>query len=284
MEKRTESEVLNQLQSWAQDEACVRAALLTGSRANPKGQVDFLSDYDVVLYVTDWKPFQESDNWLQRFGEVLLRWPMVPRSTFANDWLTRLVVFEDGVRIDFQITESCQIELHDYDNGYRVLVDKEDMTRFLKAPTYTVFNIKKPSNDEFEELINEFWWDATYVPKQLWRNELPFAKYMLDSLLRCNYLHQLIGWYIGAQYDWAVNPGVHGKWFSRYLDRATWDAYKASFAGAEIEDNWHAFFRLCDLFGRLAADTAEQLGYSYPSIIEKKVIDYAIELKQQEGD
>lgn len=280
---RKEAEVLAQIDKWAQEEACIRAVILSGSRADPRGQSDFLSDYDIALYVNDWSRFQNSDNWLNRFGSILVRWPLVPRSTFDSNWLTRLVLFEDGVRIDFQITEARQIDPNEYDNGYRVLIDKDGVTGSLKAPTFTVFNIKKPSRDEFEDLVNEFWWDATYVPKCLWRNELPFAKYMLDHALRYTYLHLLMEWYIGFHHDWAVNLGYHGKWFSRYLDKETWAAYEATYAGAQLEDNWQAFFRLGDLFGRLAAETAEHLGYHYPEDLGKKVTEYAAKLRQTDG-
>lgn len=280
---RSEAEVLAQIDKWAQDETCIRAVILTGSRADPGRQPDFLSDYDIALYVNDWSPFQESDNWLNRFGSILVRWPLGPRSTFDSNWLTRLVLFEDGVRIDFQITEARHIGPNEYDNGHRVLIDKDGMTGSLKAPTFTVFNINKPSRDEFEDLVNEFWWDATYVPKHLRRNELPFAKYMLDDVLRYTYLHRLIEWYIGSQHGWSVNPGYHGKWFSHYLDKQTWADYKASYAGAEIGENWSAFFRLGDLFGRLATEIAEHLGYSYPEDLDKKMTEYAAKLRLADG-
>jgi aminoglycoside 6-adenylyltransferase len=280
MEMRREIEILNQIDRWAQNEACVRAVILTGSRADPKGRSDSLSDYDIALYVDDWGLFLESDSWLTRFGSILIRWPLVPRPTFDINWLTRLVLFEDGVRIDFQITEARQIGPNDYDNGYRVLLDKDGITGSLKAPTFTMFNINKPSRDEFEDMINEFWWDATYVPKHLRRNDLPFAKYMLGDVLRFTHLHRLLEWYIGYRYDWSVNPGCHGKWFSRYLDKETWAAYRASYAGAGIEENWHAFFQLGDLFGRLAAETAAHLGYSYSEDLGRKVTEYAAKLRQ----
>jgi aminoglycoside 6-adenylyltransferase len=281
---RSEAEVLTQINTWAQGDACVRAVILNGSRANSRTQTDFLSDYDLAVYVTDWRKFQESDSWLKRFGSILVRWPLAPCSTFDDNWLTRLILFEDGVRIDFQITEERDIGSNEYDNGFRVITDKDGMTRSLNTPTFSEFNINKPSQDEFEDLVNEFWWDAIYVPKHLCRNELPFAKYMLDSALRYNHLHRLIEWYIGSGHDWSVNPGCHGKWFSRYLDAETWAAYKDSYAGTEIEDNWRAFFRLADLFERLAAETAAHLGYPYPEGLGKKVMAYAARVRETDSE
>lgn len=106
---KSEADVLTRITTWARDETCVRAVILSGSRAYPEGQPDFLSDYDLALYVTDWNQFQEGDNWLNSFGSILVRWPLVPCSTFDSNWLTPLVLFKDGVRIDFQITEALNI-------------------------------------------------------------------------------------------------------------------------------------------------------------------------------
>jgi hypothetical protein len=49
----TEAEVLTKLVAWADAVRAVRALLLTSSRARPGGPVDALSDYDLILAVTD---------------------------------------------------------------------------------------------------------------------------------------------------------------------------------------------------------------------------------------
>jgi hypothetical protein len=52
----------------------------------------------------------------------------------------------------------------------------------------------------------------------------------------------------------------------------------------EIEENWRAFFQLGKLFGQLAAQTAEPLGYPYPEDLGKKVTEYAARLRQTNGE
>lgn len=281
---RTETEVLTQIGNWARHDANIRAVLLTGSRANPRARLDFLSDYDVAIYANDRAPFQISDNWLNGFGSILARWPLSPDSTFDSNWLTRLVLFDDGSRIDFQISELRHLDPNEYDNGYRVIIDKDGVTDSLNTPTFTIFNINKPSQEQFESLVNEFWWDATYIPKYLIRNELPFAKYMLDAVLRYTHLHRVIEWHIGSRHDWAVNPGLRGKWFARYLDEQLWSAYKASHAGADIEENWRAFFLITELFAKLARQVAQHLGYRYPDDLDMKVTAYTAKLRQGNGE
>ncbi len=276
---RTEEEILVQFDGWARGNDLVRAAVLTSSRVDPKGTTDFLSDYDIELYVADIMPFQKDDEWLSAFGPIIVKWPLRPRSTFDEKWLTRLVLFKDGVRIDFQITDQTTIEPDAYDNGYRVLIDKENLTSALQEPTFSKYIIKKPSRQEYEILVHEFWWDAISVPKCLWRDELPFAKYMFDNVLRYSFLQKVVEWYIGLQNDWSVRTGICGKMFKHYLDVETWRDYESTCAGANVEENWRAFFKTIEFFRKLARAVGTGLGYDYPMELDEEVTQYCLRIR-----
>ena len=167
----------------------------------------------------------------------MIRWPYKPRSTGTEGWITRLILFNDGLRFDFQITDQLTIETNRYDNGYDILIDKDGIAKDLPSPTYSEYIINKPSKEVFETLVNEFWWDAYYVAKYLYRDELPFAKYMLDYVLRYSFLHQVIHWKIGFENNWSVATGALGKDFKKLLDQKTWQCYKETFANGEIDKN-----------------------------------------------
>ncbi|MFW5794950.1 MAG: aminoglycoside 6-adenylyltransferase [Bacillota bacterium] len=280
---RTEKEVLPHFKKWAKNNDLIRAAVLTSSRANPEAEVDFLSDYDIELYVSDLKKFKKSDEWLEEFGSIMVRWPYKPRSTGFKDgnWITRLILFKDGLRIDFQITDHLKIEADAYDNGYQILIDKDGITENLKEPTFSEFIIKKPEQEEYETLVNEFWWNAYYVPKYLWRDQLPFAKYMLDYTLRYSYLHQIINWYIGMKNDWSVETGAQGKKFKEYLSEDKWEKWEETYAGADLEDNWTAFFKMAEFFRELAKEIGEKLNYNYPDQVDKEVSKFCREIKKK---
>ncbi len=271
---RTENEVLTHITTWANENDLVRAVILTSSRVHPHRTPDALSDYDIELHVADMEPFQRDDGWLSTFGRIMVRWPLTPRSTWDENWLTRGIHFSDGVRIDFQITAQKQVPPDAYDDGCRVLVDKDGVTANLCEPTYATHLVRKPTRQEYAECINDFWWDATYVPKCLWRDELPFAKSMLDESLRLDFLRRVVEWHIGTQHDWAVNTGKCGSWFKRYLDAETWKQFEATYAGADIEENWVAFFNLVGLFRRLATAVGTELGYEYPTELDEEVTEY----------
>ncbi len=248
--------------------------VLTSSRAQPNSHLDFLSDYDVELFVSRLDPFSRDDAWLEAFGSILVRWPYRPRPTGVGSAITRLVLFSDGVRIDFQIDEVAAFDPSGYDDGYRVLVDKDGTTAGIPEPTFSQYVIREPSREAFESVAHEFWWDATYVPKYLWRDELPFAKYMLDTVMRHEYLHPMLEWYVGLQNRWNVETGIHGKRFKRYLDGSTWAEYEATCAGAGLAENWNAFYAMLQLFSWVARSVAQALGFDYPVELDREVTAY----------
>ncbi len=270
--------VIDDLQNWGDEQDSVKAMILTGSRANPNTVTDIFSDYDVQLFVKDIESYMV-DDWLSSFGNIMIKWPLKPMPTFSKDWITRLVLFENQVRIDFQITSKSSIEASAYDSGFKVLVDKQGLTRGLYSPTFSEYIIKKPNREEYEALVNGFFWDVTYIAKYLWRDEIYFARYMFDSVIRFHQLCKIIEWYIGSQNNWAINTGKYGRFFKRYLDLGTWVEVESTFADANIENNWVALFNLIGLFRKLAKYVAGNLGYEYPTELDVRITEYCAEIK-----
>jgi aminoglycoside 6-adenylyltransferase len=268
-----DEDVLQRLTKWANNTDSVRALILTSSRVSSDATVDIFSDYDVEVYVTSLSEF-ENDDWLNTFGDVLVKWPKKPSSTgFGDNWITRLVMFENRLRIDFQITDNKEVKKSAYDSGYKVIVDKDGIAAKISAPTFKEHLVKKPTEEEFLTLVSDFFWDSVYVPKYLWRGSLFYAKFMFASL-QFEYFEKIIGWYIGSQNNWNVNTGAHGKYFEKYLDKKTWEEIRQTFAGAGIEENWIAFFKLFELFTQFAKDVARKLDYQYPEEQEEKLLIY----------
>ncbi len=273
------SKIFNNFINWAKSNSIIDVVLLTGSNANSNVQTDILSDYDIELYVNDVDFFFKNDNWNENFGEVLIKWPLFPESTFDKNWITRLIQYKNGDRIDFQIASSKKIEPIDLDIGYKVLIDKINITKDLKEPTYLNKNIKKPAEEEFKILINDFWWDSLYVAKNLWRDELYYTKFMLDNVLRFNFLQKIIEWYIGLHNNWSVNTGKYGRFFKKYLDKQIWDELENTFSGSNINDNWEAFLNMTSLFRKLSFEISEKLGFQYSNEIDKNVSEYILKIK-----
>ncbi|MCT4660326.1 MAG: aminoglycoside 6-adenylyltransferase [Tissierellales bacterium] len=278
---RSENAIMSEFMKWANSNESVRMAILTSSRAAKKCELDFLSDYDIELYVSDIGVFM-SDEWLNVFGDVMVRWPYKPRCTGDEGWITRLVLFDDGVRIDFQITDNRNIEFERYKNGYKVLLDKDNRTMDIPDATYDEFIIKKPTREEYETVVNEFWWNVYYVPKYLWRDQLPFSKFMLDNILRYEYLHTVVDWYIGLEHDWKIETGALGKKYKEILSADDWSEFETTYVGGGIDENWKALKRLTSLFRRLGKKISDELGYEYPDEVDRKVMIFCEKIMDTE--
>ncbi len=279
---KQEQEMLSQLLEWAGNQENIRTVLMTSSRANPYAFTDLFTDYDFEIFINDLEAFVRDDDWLEQFGSLIKKVVLQD-----GDWRTRLVLYEDGTKIDFQISTiefikqlASRTDLPErYDNGYKVLLDKDGIAKGIPAPSYKAYITKKPSEEKYADIINSFWGDTAYVANSLWRDELYFAKYMLDNVIRFNYLQPVIEWYLGVKHEWSVNPNKYGRWFKRYLDPDTWAELEGTYAGAGIEENWVALFRTADLFSRLAQEVGQSLGYPYPIVNEQKMREYLLKVR-----
>ena len=269
-----EKKVIRKLKNWALSIDNIRALILTSSRADPLSSPDLLSDYDVEVFVNDTDYFIDNDDWLKDFGPIIVRWPSTPRPTFDKDWITQLVLFSNNVRIDFQITSLGPGKSQNLSSGYSVIVDKDNLTADLPLPTYPYRKIAKPTAEEFDSRMVAFWWDILYVAKGLCRQELNYAKYILDGTIRFEKLQPVLKWYIGIQNDWNVNTGWQGRWFHKYLDKEIWQLYEKTFADADLKNNWKAMYATIELFRTVSRKVASSLGFTYPEDTDRKVTEY----------
>jgi aminoglycoside 6-adenylyltransferase len=277
----TETEVLGSVVEWASKQQAVRTVILESSRAAPDPPLDALSDYDLLFVVSDVEAFKDWTNWLAWYGRPLVQWGEEVESRGLTQ-LARLVLYEDGTKIDHTIwpVERLQLEVESerlsnlLDVGYRVLLDKDGVAAKLKPATYTAHIPPKPTEAEYLALVEEFWWESTYVAKNVRRNELLPLKYSLDFMMKSDLLRRMLEWRIEFDNDWSLRPGVLGRYLKRNLSPDLWHELEATFAGAGIEENWRALNRTGDLFSRVAKEVGAALGYSYPTGMEACVRAY----------
>ena len=272
---------LQQVIDWAKSNKDIRVVLLTSSLVNPHAPVDQFSDLDIEFAVKDLRRFLANDDWLSNFGKVIAR--IIENQEMYNNKLAMwLVFYEDYSKIDFKIYSigSFLEEVNndylqeDWDIGYKVLVDKDELTKNMKPPTYESVLIKKPEEQKFKQVLNDFWWDMTYVAKSLWRDEIFYAKFMSEDNMRTGYLQKMIEWYIGLEHEWKITTNKKGRLFKKYLSPEMWAKVEATFSGCNIEDNWRALFAYADLGHEIGTSIAEKLNYQYPKELENKIRTY----------
>ena len=273
-----EARVLERVVAWGEAHPGVRALILTSSRARQDETVDELSDYDVIVVVADAAEFIQSGDWLSAYPGALARWGDEDE-LFGQRTTFRGVVFDDGVKIDFTIWPEPLLARvageerlpEGLDVGYRVLLDKTGQTGDWTAPTFRAHVPARPTEAEYLAVVEEFWWSSTYVAKSLWRDELLFAKYVLDVDLKLGALRRVLEWRIELERNWAHWPGKFGRDFARTLPSELWSELRATYVGPDLVENWDALFRTTTLFRKVATEVGEALGYGYPQDVDEGI-------------
>jgi aminoglycoside 6-adenylyltransferase len=282
-------DVVRRLVAWAEQQALVRAMLLTSSRANPHAPVDAFSDYDVVLVVTDIHPFFDDRTWLQDFGPVLVVYwdPIHPAPDYGIEQVGNVIQYENGLKIDFTLwpvelmrrIAAAPVLPADLDVGYAILVDKDHLTDGMRAPTYTAYIPARPTNDTYQTVVQDFFSDAPYVAKCLWRDELLPAKWCLDYDMKHVFLRRMLEWRVECDHAWSMPTGALGKGLRQRLPPDIWSQLERTYVGAGIAENWEALFRTMALFRQVAIDVADHLGYVYPHDLDQRVTAYVERMK-----
>ncbi len=275
-------QIIGRLIQWAEEEASVRALLLTSTRAAPQAMVDRFSDYDVIVVVTDIHPFFDDRAWLGNFGKVLVVYRDPIQLDRGVEKFAYITQYEDITKIDFtlmpvelmrRVAEDSRLP-EDLDVGYAVLLDKDHLTDGLKPPTYRAFIPLPPTAAAYLNVVEEFFHEATYAVKHLWRDDLMPAKYNLDHAMKQVNLRQMLEWRMEMDYDWSVKPSAYGKGLKKRLSPELWSQLENTYVGAEIEDNWRALFRTIELFRKVAIQVADHLGYAYPYDLDRRAMAY----------
>jgi len=262
---RSEQEMLDLILGTARADERIRAVIMNGSRTNPDAPHDPFQDFDIVYVVTDVAPFADNRPWIERFGPpMIVQLPdTMGDPSPADGSFAYLMQFADGNRIDLTIYPAARLAKMHRDSLSVLLLDKDGIVQPFDPPHAGDYIPKPPTAKQFDDCCNEFWWVATYVAKGLWRNEMIYAKYMQDEIVRAQ-LMLMVTWYIGIKSGFTVSPGKLGKYFQRDLEPALWRQLLATYAGADIDDTWNALFAMCQLFRTLAMPVAERFDYVYP--------------------
>lgn len=283
---RSESEMLELILNVAQEDERIRAAILNGSRANPDAPRDFFQDFDVVYFVTEIAPFVRNLPWIARFGErMILQTPddMGDPPPTREDGYAYLMQFADGNRIDLTICPLTAIPDRIADSLTILLLDKDGIIPPLPPASERDYLPTPPTAKAFEDCCNEFWWLGPYVAKGLWRAEILYARYMLDSYQR-EMLMKMLTWHIGLRTGFAASPGKLGKYFQRYLEPELWDLLLGTYADAGYTQTWEALFAMCALFRQVAVPLAEYYGFEYPFDDDRRVFAHLQHVRSLPGN
>ena len=256
--------------AWAETEDNIRAAMVIGSRARTDHPADQWSDLDVLIFAEDPQPYQEAD-WLYHVGTP---WLTFLEPTPDEQGYERRVLFKGGLDVDFiplpiayleqWLAQGFPPDLADMvSRGVRFLVDTEGFAARLDALAVEPPPYIPPTEDEFLNVVNDVWYHTVWTSKHLRRGELWWAKSCCDGYLK-GLLHRMLTWHARATQE-EVDTWMRGRYLEEWADPRAIAALADAYAHYNEADVWRALRATMDLFSWLALETAEALGYSYPT-------------------
>ena len=262
---------------WAQTEENIRAAVVIGSRARLDHPADEWSDLDILIFAYDPEPYLTTSNWLHHIGSP---WLTFIEPTPDGSGFERRVLFQGGLDVDFAPDPVSDLKTMldqgfppDYADmihrGVRFLVDKDGYAKRLQDITIDPPPYSPPAESEFLNLVNDFWYHTVWTGKRLRRGELWRAKSCCDGYLK-HLLRQMMEWHTHASRGEGVDTWMRGRFLEEWADVRAVESLPVIFAHYDEEDIWRALMATMDLFRWLAVESAELLGYSYPSFGEKR--------------
>jgi aminoglycoside 6-adenylyltransferase len=282
--------------AWAETQPGIRAALTVGSRAREDRPADEWSDLDVILIVTDPERYLATTDWLENIGNP---WITFIEKTGQGDEKEHRVLFEGGLDVDFVLLPAKKIQAlarllqarerfpqilkllprslsHEATQGIaafsdiahrgvKVLVDKDGTAKSLLSAIVEAPPPVPPTQDEFLNLVNDFWYHAVWTAKKLRRGELWTAKGCSDSYMKWWRLRQMIEWHARAKNGVEYDTWHAGRFLEQWADPRIVERLHDAFAHYDEDDLWRGLLATMDLFRWVAIETAELLEHTYPS-------------------
>lgn len=270
---RSEQEMLELIMNTARNDDRIRAVIMNGSRVNLEARRDIFQDFDIVYLVTEVDPFRDDPTWIDRFGELMiLQMPeaMEDPPPVNDGHFAYLMQFSDGNRIDLTLLPVDRLPEFESESLSLLLLDKDGLVEPFPPPSASDYLPKPPTAKAFADCCNEFWWVCPYVAKGLWREEITYAKSMLDQAVR-EQLMKMLTWYVGVKTQFSGSPGKLGKQLQQYLEPELWAMLEKTYADAGYEHTWDALDVMCDLFRLSARHVAAHFGFDYPHRDDERV-------------
>ena len=279
---RSSEEIKRLIIDVARKDDRIRTVLLNGSRANSKILPDKYQDFDIVYVVDDVESFISDKTWTNLFGDKLI-WQLpgemvVGQKIPEKGPRSLLMLFEDGNRIDLTLLSKKEINMnYETDSLTMVWLDKDNLFPDIGLPNDSDYLVREPTEKEFLDTCNEFWWVCTYVAKGLVRNEIIYSKEMLETVVRPMFMN-VIAWNIGIETNFSVSVGKGGKFMKKFLAPDLYKKILKTYSDHTLENNWKSLFLMMHEFGQLARTVAVSLKFNYVMTEEKNVTAYVEQL------
>ena len=258
------TDICDKLCEFAKSDNCLRAVIVIGSTTRDDVPSDEYSDLDLII-VTD-----DAEKWFSgEYPDMLGKVGISFIEPTLGGGRERRCIYDKEKDVDFIIFTPRQFikALEDgvaqwvMNRGYMFLYDSDGYKDLAEKYVEIAVSHTLVSQDEFNNLVNDFYFHNIWACKKLLRGELWSAKMCIDSYLKQRLLKMI------EQYE-ILSSGADvwhdGRFIDRWADKTVLDGLKTAFAHYEEQDCKNALVNTHILFAKLSADVAEKLGYEYP--------------------
>jgi len=291
---------------WVQSRKDIRTVFLTGSCGrDAQKPADEWSDVDIFFITSNPELYTRDNSWMRELGP-LWAGTLPPNETFGGllPVFCGFSTYEGGLVAEYFILSDKQahwatnviyllnlfpvlrrwmpenISTLGADagdllrHGARILVDKDGFAEKFRQATVSVISepTKPPSQDEFQNSLEDFWIGPPKVVANLKRGRLLSA--MKDLELTRRHILKWAEWQARAKDHWQGDDMLyrHSR-ISHWANSRVVDALPSVYPQLDAGDMWKVLFTMMELSLWLAPETAKLLGYEY-SFSGEHIIDW----------
>lgn len=261
MKMRSSSLVHSQVLQFVKNEEEVRILMQTGLRLNRNAPIDLMRDYHYRLFVNEatFLDYLNHTDWMLNFGDIVI----VKKTVLSNFAYLFQIQFQDGVRLDLEFISLVNLWGAVYEETLcRVILDKDGLLPPLDDPNDSAHYLQCPSEEEFNQLLNDIWWYQIEVAKAIYRDEVTLVGSIYEEIL-LERVATLLSWKIGIKYEWKIDLGRKKRWLKRYLPESIYNDYLHLYPNKCYHSIWDRLFFMGLFVQKIAGEIAQTLGYGY---------------------
>lgn len=258
----------------------IRGLLLVGSRARTERPVDEHADLDYLLFMPDPAAVRKMPPWIESLENI---WIADFGHTGPGD-LEWMVVYEGGCKADFVFIKIEAGQTLDeilptipYQavlvRGFKVLMDKSGSEGRISWTAGEKDAPVHPAEDVFSTANDTFLMAASRAARFIWRGDLWRAKFVCDVDLKRG-LMTMMEWHARAINGLDYDTWYDGRYLSEWAAPDVLAALPETFGMFDAADLHRAFLATLSLYHQLAAETAEVLDISYPTVGQEAALNW----------
>lgn len=248
----------------ARDEDILAVAAI-GSATRADLPADEYSDLDLIIVTEDAEKWY-SGEYPEKLGSVSISF-IEPTLGGGRE---RRCVYDDDKDVDMIIFTPAQFEkaLADgvaewvMNRGYSFIYGAQRYAAAVERFVKPAVSRPEMSEQEFCNLVNDFYFHNIWACKKLMRGELWSAAMCVDGYLKTRLLTIIEEYQILAT---GADVWHDGRFLDRWADGVILEELKLCFARYDAVDCKAALDNTHSLFARLAAEVAQRRGFEYPA-------------------